>query len=182
MVPAPPTAPVASQPHGTSRWELAASSRGARDPKLGPRAVSGSAYRWPWCAPGSWQPWEAFQPLTMVEEEEEKSKVGRCCCAELHPWCAPWGHPAPQGEGRRGGCPMAGLSPASSAPHYLLWVQRSPGREGQDPSKREAGGSEAPSLGNPPQGPGANPKPVGKVKDSPVSQGCQGVPVGQGGQ
>lgn len=32
-----------------------------------------------------------------------------------------------------------------------------------------------------PTGPGVNPKPAGRVKDSPVSQGCQGVPVGQGG-
>lgn len=103
----------------------------------------------------------------------------------------------PRTPGR--GCPMAGLSPAPSAPPYLLWVRTSPGREGQDPAKREGDGIEAPSQRNPhrtksepqtcqegkrltgvpgmpgcPRGPGG---PASPCKDTGGGQGtAQGIP------
>lgn len=138
---APPMAPAASHPHGMAWWDLTAKFGGARDANFGTRDISGSAYRQARRAPGSQQPWEAFQPLP-----KERRKARWQDAAVLSSTRgAPWGHPAPQGEDRRGGCPTAGLSPAPGTPPYLLWVRTSPGREGQDPAKKDAGGIEAAS-------------------------------------
>lgn len=92
--------------------------------------------------PGS--PGKPFSPCRRRGEKQG----GEMLLCRAAPWGAPWGHPAPRGVGRRGGCPAAVLSPAPGTPHYLLWVQMSPGREGQDLAKREAGGIEAPSQCN----------------------------------
>jgi len=128
--------------------------------------------------PGS--PGKPFNPCRRTRRRrEEKQGDGMLPCWAA-PQGAPLGHPAPQGEGRRGGCPKAGLSPTPGTPPYLLWVQTSPGREGHYPAMSEAGRIEAPSQHHP-HGAGSEPQTCQEGEGLTGVPGMPGCPRGPGG-
>lgn len=112
--------------------------------------------------PGS--PGKPFSPCPRREEQQDGEM--------LHPR----GHPAPRGQGRRGRCPTA---PAPGAPPDLLWVQTSPGREGQDPDKSGTGETQAPSQCNP-HGARSEPQICQEGKGLTGVPGMPGCPCGPG--
>lgn len=140
MLTAPPMVPSAACPHA-----MAPTACGSKGPVFwheghwGPHLLAALVHPWVLAALGS-----LSAPAKGGGGGGKRSKG---CDAAV--WSCtsgyPMGPPRTSGTGQEGRVPMAGLSPAPSAPLYSLWVQTSPGREGQGPGKREAGGIKAPS-------------------------------------